>query len=283
MSMPVARSLFFSGLAMALASSSLQGQEGRHNVRSEAGTTNRDHDRSSSMRSTPSLAGGSGSPRTVEHRLADSLDRNTNPGKRGGAQDRPMPIPVVPSFSPRCTVQPTPTYWQHRDLFKEIQSAARRGGYLPVTEVAETLAEIQGVASFPAGWKAYGFLIPPSGKLHVRLHHPNEGWFRVTMSNKSGSLERGMLQNLVPTGNPEATYLNPSTSEAKAVYVIVDDPGWMSSEAKPYKIAIDRSWQPGSFEFKANPKVQGIWAAKTDEGQGQVKARVESSRLSLAQ
>ena len=69
-----------------------------------------------------------------------------------------------------------------------------------------------------------------------------------------------MLQNLIPTGNPEVRYTNPS-KEARAVYVIVDDPGWMSSKAYPYLLDIKRDWEPGREDVKGVKPVQGIWAS----------------------
>lgn len=39
--------------------------------------------------------------------------------------------------------------------------------------------------------------------------------------NKWGSLETGMLQNQIKTGNPEARYKNP-THETKTIFFIVD-------------------------------------------------------------
>lgn len=109
-----------------------------------------------------------------------------------------------------------------------------RKGFLPVTPVPDELKELIWVAEFPAGWRAYGIVMPPSGKLQVRPHHPNAALFRVNMSNNWGTLEEGMLQNLIPTGNPEAAYQNPSEKETRVVYVIVEDPGWMSSKVKSF-------------------------------------------------
>jgi len=163
----------------------------------------------------------------------------------------------------RCLVFPSVGYWAERDIMAEVQAMARRG-YILVHPIPDTVTEFSGVAEFPAGWIAYGFRVAPGGRLHVRLSHPKEGWFRLAMMNKWGVLEPGMLQNLIPTGNPEVSYTNP-TQEWKAVYVLVDDPGWMSSAASPFRIKVDRDW--GS-EVQGQPEIPlatGIWARNEED------------------
>jgi len=157
---------------------------------------------------------------------------------------------------------PGPTYWKSRDLFAEIHWMARRG-CIEVVPVPETVGTVKDFSLVGSGWKSYGFRVPAGEKLHVRLHHSNEGWFRLQMVNKWGNLEEGMLKNLIPTGNPEVTYTNPS-KETRNVYVIVDDPGWMSSKENPYTLAIERSWDPAKTPVDNNkvPIAVGIWAEK---------------------
>ena len=136
----------------------------------------------------------------------------------------------------------------------EIQGMARRGG-IPVTAVAEAGQELADSALFPAGWKCYAFTAPGKGKLHVRLTHANEGWLRLAMTNKTGGLQKGMLQNLTPTGNHEVTFINPK-DESQIVYVTVDDPGWMSDKNKPYTLKIDRSWTTPPTPPKENTAIR---------------------------
>lgn len=143
----------------------------------------------------------------------------------------------------------------------EIQAMARRG-FIAVHPVAGDINELSGLCAFPSGWTAYGFRVPAGGKVHIQLRHPNLGWFRLIMVNKWGDLDQGMLQNLIPTGNPEVTYTNP-TQEARSVYVIVDDPGWMSSKANPFTLKIARSWDPEKKPVEGAPIVTGIWAENT--------------------
>lgn len=178
---------------------------------------------------------------------------------------------VAPRPMLRCAVMPTPGYWKQRDIMAEIQAMARRG-FIAVHPVGEGTAEFTGVSDYPAGWTAYGFRVPPGENIHVRLTHSNEGWFRLAMVNKWGSLEPGMLQNLIPTGNPEVTYNNP-TKETRSVYVIVDDPGWMSSQANPFSVKVSRSWNPELKKVDDAPIVTGIWAQKKDQEKPSVPAK----------
>jgi hypothetical protein len=153
---------------------------------------------------------------------------------------------------------PDAALWEHRDIFLEVERMARRG-YIPVLP-ARDLPSFQGWAWFPAGWIAYGFVVPPGAKIHVRLHHPNEGWFRLLLVNHWGQRRfLGALCNVIPTGNPEVSYEN-RYAEPKDVYVIVDDPGWMSSKSQPFTIDVERSWDPAAVHTPEIPKVMGIWA-----------------------
>ena len=167
---------------------------------------------------------------------------------------------VEPRPMARCTAAPNPEYWQHRDIMAEIQWMARRGS-VTVQPVAEEIKALEGVAWFPAGWAAYGFCVPAGDSLKVSLEHPNRGWFRLLMVNKWGQMEQGMLQNALHTYEPVVTYTNPS-KETRAVYVIVDDPGWMSSKETPFNLSITRSWEPGQKKVDDAVVVTGIWAKK---------------------
>ncbi len=189
-------------------------------------------------------------------------ERPIRPTVREAPVRPPSGAIIAPRPMVRCSVLPTPTYWRQRDIMAEIQHMARRGS-IAVHPVGEDQAEFTGVSDYPAGWTAYGFRVPAGENLHVRLTHSNEGWFRLGMVNKWGSLEEGMLQNLIPTGNPEVTYRNPS-KETRSVYVIVDDPGWMSSKANPFSIKVTRSWDPAQKKVNDAPIVTGIWAQRQE-------------------
>lgn len=174
---------------------------------------------------------------------------------------------LVPRATPRVRLWPETSYWKTRDLMGEIQHMARRG-FIPVTPGGDA-EEIVGSSYFPAGWRSYAFVVPGRQKLHVRLRHTNEGWFRLAMVDRWGQMRQGMLQNLIPTGNPEVSYTNP-VDLANTVYVIVDDPGWMSTKENPFTLKVDRSWDPKTVKAPALPAVLGIWA------QAKLEAKVET-------
>jgi hypothetical protein len=157
---------------------------------------------------------------------------------------------------------PTREQWLNRNIMAELQSMARRGP-IAVEPVSEDIAELTGHPDSPAGWKAYGFRVPAGEKLHVRLRHSNEGWFRLMMVDRWGEVGKGMLQNLIPTGNPEVSFTN-LTQEAQSVYVIVDDPGLWSSSRDPFSMKVDRSWNPASKKLDGAPIGAGIWAQKQE-------------------
>ena len=185
----------------------------------------------------------------------------------GLANVRPANVPLpdsnrtfLPSPLPRALAMPLAPFWEGRDIMREIQAIARRG-FIAVTPVASTTPAVTDFAFVPAGWKPYAFAVPGKESLHVRLHHGNEGWFRLAMVNRWGQLSEGMLQNRIPTGNPEVSFKNPSNLP-QVVYVIVDDPGWMSSETNPYVLNIDRSWDPLKHAMPDVPAALGIWATR---------------------
>lgn len=173
---------------------------------------------------------------------------------------------VHPRATPRCTVLPTDQTWRHRDLMAEIQAVARQG-VIPVLPVPGDVDLLNDSTAIPSGWKAYGFTVPGNGELEVRLEHPNLGWFRLAMVNKWGQLQEGMLQNLIPKGFPVVTFKNPKR-EAQQVFIIADDPGWMSSKALPYKLVIKRNWDGKKEAPNTMPQVLGVWAR-----QGSVELR----------
>jgi hypothetical protein len=140
---------------------------------------------------------------------------------------------------------------------------ARRGN-IPVIPMGEGVATFQGNSMLPAGWIAYGFRVPAGENLKVSLDHPNRGWFRLMMVNHWGALEEGMLQNVVHTYEPVVTYKNPTKND-RAVYVIVDDPGWMSTAKYPFTMTVTRSWDPTQKKVDNTPIVTGIWAQKKEE------------------
>ena len=178
---------------------------------------------------------------------------------------------VKPPATERCTEVPNPRRWGIRtgDILASIKRIARKLGIIQALRIPDQLTLVKGMAERPAGWAAYAFAVPGKGTLRVTLSHPNEGWFRLLMMDKWGGLEKGMLQNVVHTGKPQVSFKNPK-NEAQLVFVLVDDPGWMSSETSLYSLTIDRDWEPGILDPKALVPEAGVWAVvdpvmKTEE------------------
>ncbi len=205
----------------------------------------------------PRMSGPEGrTPRTrdTEPHLTPAPARTRNaivfhPGTR---------IAVLPAWE-QCKVLPTTRYWMERDIMAEIQWISRSGS-IPVTAVGAGVESLVDVAEFPAGWKAYGVAIPAGGKLTVELAHSNLGWFRLMAVRKDGTPGPGMLRAMTAVQPVAFTLTNP-TSEAGAVYVIVDDPGWMSSKSNPFTLTFKRSWDPATTDLSSVQMVAGIWGA----------------------
>jgi hypothetical protein len=154
-------------------------------------------------------------------------------------------------------------------ILDSIKLTARKIGIIQALRIPDELTIVKGMAERPAGWAAYAFVVPGRGTLRVTLSHPNEGWFQLLMLDKWGGIAKGMLPNLVHTGKPQVSFKNPEDS-VQLVFVIVDDPGWMSSETSLYSLTIDRDWEPGVLDPKALVPESGVWAVvepvmKTEE------------------
>ncbi|MBI4912847.1 MAG: hypothetical protein HY823_08910 [Acidobacteria bacterium] len=165
---------------------------------------------------------------------------------------------VYPPPFHRCEVLPDMKYWAGRDLMAEIQWMAR-AGFIPVTPVDPGTESLVDFAWRPAGWKAYGFAVPPGGKLQVELQHEKLGWFRLMAVDRWGKPGPGMLQAAIAYRPTIVTLTNPR-AKADCVYVIVDDPGWWSDKESPYTLVVRRDWDPRADLSEAK-MVAGIWGA----------------------
>ena len=104
-----------------------------------------------------------------------------------------------------------------------IRESSRRSPSIPAVALPEgdgAVAVGDCVGSM-AGWKAYRVEVPAGAKVHARIRGDHPAWFLVRTVNRTGGLEEGMLQNLIPTGNPEASYTNPKAGPS-TVYFVVD-------------------------------------------------------------
>jgi hypothetical protein len=168
-------------------------------------------------------------------------------------------ILVPPGWWPRCAVVPNGDFWGRRDIMAEIQWLSR-AGFIPVTPVDPSAEVIEDYAFWPAGWKAYGFVMPPGGRLQVEVEHTKLGWFRLMAVDKWGTPGPGMLQAAIAPHPVMITLTNPR-KEASAVYVIVDDPGWWSSKEDPFRLLIRRDWDPARTDLSGVKLVAGIWGS----------------------
>ena len=210
-------------------------------------------DRADGTRPAPARA-GSAAKSTDQVSLPAPVPRSPGP-----LATYPGTHVVVPPAWDRCTTQPDDRMWVTRNLFNEIQWISRKG-LVPITEVPADVEELTDFALFPAGWRGYGVAIPAGGKLTVELSHPNLGWFRLMAVRKDGTPGPGML-NAMAAYRPVAFTLANPTGHAGAVYLIVDDPGWMSGKDRPYKLSFKRDWDPAKVDLKDVKMVQGIWGA----------------------
>lgn len=205
----------------------------------------------------PTVAGsGSAQPGGRAARPAGPADRSRPGGEAG--------VPRVSPFrellpAPRLTEEPREAYWHQRSrsLIDMVQDNARRGP-VAVFHVPGEAMEIRGWSIFPAGWACYGFIVPPEGTLKVTLFHPNRAWFRLVGSNKWGRLEAGMEHFALHQLDPVAVFRNPKKVH-HPVYLIVDDPGWMSYQQNPFRLVIERSWDPRAIPEDRSLLNQGIW------------------------
>lgn len=120
-----------------------------------------------------------------------------------------------------------------------IQMALRRSarkGNIPAVGLPEGPLEVQDALSDLPGWKAYRIDVPAKATVKVRLKGLHEAWFRVRALNRWGELEQGMLQNRIPTGNPEASYINPKP-ERNTVFFVVETTE-TSMDGEPFSLFV---------------------------------------------
>lgn len=102
-----------------------------------------------------------------------------------------------------------------------IRERSRHGVNIPAVALPATSCQVKDRMDGISGWKAYRVEVPPHGGFHARLRGIHEAWFLVKVLDRWGRLGPGMLQNRIPTGNPEASYRNPK-AEPSTVYIVVD-------------------------------------------------------------
>jgi len=125
---------------------------------------------------------------------------------------------------------------------RQMRRTARRTGPLPCVVVPIGEVAIAHGVALPAGWMAYQVEAGPLETVKAALQGDHPAWFRVKVVNKFGQLEKGMLQNLIPRGEPQASYINPKAAPAKVFFVV--DTTLILNSAEPYTLTFTRSQAP---------------------------------------
>ncbi|HEY3399578.1 MAG TPA: hypothetical protein VGK03_03010 [Geothrix sp.] len=155
----------------------------------------------------------------------------------------PAPLPVVEAKSlpkaPRGPMTPeVPDAGADTSITGQARQSARRSPSIPALQLPAGSVRVTGKIPDVSGWQAFAIEVPAGGKVKAHVVEGRKAWFRVLAVNAWGRDEPGLLQNRIPTGEPQATYENPSR-ETRTIYVIVDTlDANMSGE--PYTLEITR-------------------------------------------
>ncbi|WP_243304210.1 hypothetical protein [Geothrix oryzisoli] len=138
----------------------------------------------------------------------------------------PAPLPVVEAKdlpkAPRGPMVPhRPDVAAEASITGETRRAARRGPSIPALQLPAGSVRVTDKVPDISGWRAYAIEVPAGGKVKVHVVEGRKAWFRVLGVNAWGRDEPGLLQNRIATGEPQATYENP-TKETRTIYFIVD-------------------------------------------------------------
>ncbi len=123
-------------------------------------------------------------------------------------------------------------------LERGLRRSARGTGYVPCAELPGGEVTVEHRVTQPAGWQAYRVQVAPLETVKARLRGDHEAWFKVKVVDKWGNLAEGMLQNRIPTGNPQASYIN-ARNEARTVFFVVDTTN-LDVGAEPYQLTFTR-------------------------------------------
>ena len=155
----------------------------------------------------------------------------------------PAPLPVVEAKdlpkAPRGPMIPQiPDAGAEAGLTGQARAGARRGPSVPALQLPPGSVRVMDKVPDISGWRAYAVEVPAGGKVKAHVVEGRKAWFRVLGVNTWGREEPGLLQNRIPTGEPQATYENRS-AESRTIYFIVDTlDANMSGE--PYTLEVTR-------------------------------------------
>lgn len=180
--------------------------------------------------------------------------RGATPSGLVTKSDLPKPKVLPPTLTGTQPVVVQSNDWKVRDLSKLIISLSRKGpvSMVPFPVIEDTLVDY---IRDPSGKTAYGFLVPAGGRLWVSMDHPKPARSRLVVLDSWGRYVPGMKAQ---AGENGVGFTN-TGADAKAVFVVADDPERWSSEASPYTLKASRSWDP-----KAEPlpvEAKGVFVA----------------------
>ena len=103
----------------------------------------------------------------------------------------------------------------------QARRGARRGPSISALQLPAGSVRVKDIIPDISGWRAYAIEVPGGGTVKAHVVEGRKAWFRVLGVNAWGREEAGLLQNRIPTGEPQATYKNPGP-ETHTIYFIVD-------------------------------------------------------------
>jgi hypothetical protein len=141
-------------------------------------------------------------------------------------QTPPVPLPEVEAKdlapAPRGPMVPhVPDAGAERGILGQARRGARSGPSIPALQLPVGAIRVKDSVPDISGWRAYAIEVPAGGSVKAHVVEGRKAWFRVLGVNAWGREEEGLLQNRIHTGEPQATYKNP-TKETRTVYFIVD-------------------------------------------------------------
>jgi len=138
----------------------------------------------------------------------------------------PASLPVVEAKDlPPAPRGPMPPPVRDQGNDRSVLGLARHGARevpsIPALQLPSGSVRVKDKIPNISGWRAYAIEVPGGGSVKAHVVEGRKGWFRVLGVNAWGREEAGLVQNRIPTGEPQATYRNPS-QETRTVYFIVD-------------------------------------------------------------
>ena len=124
------------------------------------------------------------------------------------------------------------------DIDLGIRRSSRRMGSIPAVAVPAGDVAVSHEVMQPAGWYAYQVEAAPGETVKARVRADHNAWFVVRCVDRNGLLAKGMLQNLHPTGNPEASFINYEKEKVRVFFIV--DTTEVFSASEPYVLTFLR-------------------------------------------